>query len=101
MGYENIPGLIGVYKIVGSGLEKVYGQDLKVDKDKLIQILMENMRIGEEEARKIGLGSLMGFAMILDDLGITYLNGALVVVDAVKTNWEIVVRELQSGVVRV
>ncbi|AWR95814.1 hypothetical protein [Acidianus brierleyi] len=101
MSYEDIPGLIGVYKISGSTITKVYGQDLKLNSEKLLNILMENMRIGEEESRKIGLGSFMGFAMILDNLGIAYLNNTIILVDAVKTNWSKVVKELEKGVISV
>lgn len=101
MSYEDIPGLIGVYKISGSTITKVYGQDLKLNPEKLLNILMENMRIGEEESLKIGLGSFMGFAMILDNIGIAYLNNTVILVDAVKTNWSKVIKELEKGVISV
>ncbi len=100
MSYKDIPGLIGVYRVSGGSVVKVYGEDLKLDQQKLVNILMENMRIGEEEAKKLGLGSFMGFAMILDDLGIAYINNTIVVVDAVKTNWSTVVKEIEREVVR-
>ncbi len=100
MSYEDIPGLIGVYKISNGTITKVYGEDLRVNPEKLMNILMENMRIGEEESQKIGLGSFMGFAMILDNLGIAYLNNTIILVDAVKTNWSKVVKELEKGVIR-
>ncbi len=101
MSYEDIPGLIGIYKITGDSVTKIYGQDLKLDPQKLVNILMENMRIGEEESQKIGLGSFMGFAMILDDLGIAYINNTIILVDAVKTNWSKVIKELEKGVINI
>lgn len=99
MGYKDIPGLIGVYKISGNKLVKVYGEDLKINADKLVNILMENMRIGEEEYKKLGYGPFLGFAMILDDLGIVYLNETLIVVEALKTNWSKVIEEARKGVI--
>ncbi|ARM74802.1 hypothetical protein [Acidianus manzaensis] len=99
MSYQDIPGLIGVYKISGNGLSKIYGEDLKMDSNKLINLLMENMRIGEEEFKKLGFGPFLGFAMILDNTGIAYLNGIVVVVDATKTDWSKVIEEMQKGVV--
>jgi hypothetical protein len=101
MSYEDIPGLIGIYKITGDSVTKIYGQDLKLDPQKLVNILMENMRIGEEESQKIGLGSFMGFAMILDNLGIAYINNTIILVDAVKTNWSKVIKELEKGVINI
>lgn len=99
MTYKDIPGLIGVYKISGNKLTKVYGEDLKIDSEKLLKIVMENMRRGEEEYRSIGYGPFLGFAMILDDLGIIYLNETLIVVDAIRTNWNKAIEEARKGVI--
>ncbi|AWR96323.1 hypothetical protein DFR86_01355 [Acidianus sulfidivorans JP7] len=99
MAYQDIPGLIGVYKISGNTVSKIYGEDLKMDPNKLVSILMENMRIGEEEYKKLGYGPFLGFAMILDNVGIAYLNETIIVVDAVKTDWSKVLEELRKGVV--
>ncbi len=98
MNYSRIPGLLGVYKLQAGKFTKVEGEGIKIDLDKLTDIIMENMRIGEDEAQKIGLGSLQGFAMILDDTGFAYINGVLLVVDALKTNWDLVVKSLEGMV---
>ncbi|BDC18709.1 hypothetical protein [Acidianus sp. HS-5] len=96
MNYSRIPGLLGVYKLQGGKFTKVEGGGVNIDLDKLTDIVMENMRIGEDEAQKIGLGSLQGFAMILDDTGFAYINGILLVVDAMKTNWDLVVKTMEG-----
>ncbi|AEE93203.1 conserved hypothetical protein [Acidianus hospitalis W1] len=96
MNYSRIPGLLGVYKLQNGKFTKVEGEGINIDVEKLTNIVMENMRIGEEEAGKIGLSSLQGFAMILDDTGFAYINGVLVVVNAVKTNWDLVIKTLEG-----
>lgn len=93
--FERIPGLIAVYKIDGDKMIKIQGEDIKVDLEKLRNLLMENMRIGEEEAKKLKLISpFLGFAMIVDDIGITYVNNYVIFTQAKKTNWDFLVKSL-------
>ncbi|BFH72346.1 hypothetical protein SJAV_02900 [Sulfurisphaera javensis] len=93
--FDRIPGLIAVYKIDNDTVIKLYGRDIKIDLNKLKNILTENMRIGEEEAKKLKLiDPFLGFAMIVDDIGITYLNNLLIVSEAKKTNWDFLIKSV-------
>jgi len=46
------------------------------------------------------MGSLLGFAMILDDLGVAYMGGYVMFVDAVKTNWNTVLDAFKEVLVK-
>ncbi|BCS92299.1 hypothetical protein L3N51_01235 [Metallosphaera sp. J1] len=96
MGFEIIPGLRAVYRIEEGGMRKVMGEDINVDLNKLSAFLKENYRIGEDEAKKLDMGELLGFAMILDNLGIAVMGNYVVFVDAVKTNWNKVLEAFQG-----
>jgi len=93
--FDRIPGLIAVYRITDSQMTKVYGKDVGVDLNKLRDMIMENMRIGEEEAEKLKLiQPFLGFSMIVDDMGLTYINGYVVFTQAKKTNWTLLIKTL-------
>lgn len=78
---------------------KIYGEDLKLDSKKLINVVMENMRIRKDQFKKLGFNPFLDFAMILDNIGIVYLNNLLVVVDDAKTNWSKVIDKIKEGVI--
>lgn len=93
--FDRIPGLIAVYKITGDEVKKLYGRDIKIDLKKLRDLIMENMRIGEEEAKELKLlDPFLGFAMIVDNIGITYVNNYIVLTEAKKTNWDFLIKSL-------
>ncbi|MEM0363337.1 MAG: hypothetical protein QXH75_06020 [Sulfolobaceae archaeon] len=97
---DNVAGVKSVYRLQGDKLVKVSGEDIQINPDKLRNILLENMRIGEEEAKELKfLGSLRGFAMILDDLGIVFINDYLILTDAKKTNWDLLIKATLKGMV--
>ena len=97
--FQKIPGLIAVYRINGESLEKVYGIDItSVDLNKLAKILVENMKIGQEEAKKLKLlDPLLGYAMIVDDLGIVVIGDMVYFVRARETNWDNVIKTAIRG----
>ncbi len=84
----------------GDDLVKVYGEEINLDTKKLVSFLKENAKIGEEEARKLDMGTLLGFAMILDNLGVAYMGGYVMFVDAVKTNWNTVLDAFKEVLVK-
>ncbi|MEM0257229.1 MAG: hypothetical protein QXV58_15000 [Saccharolobus sp.] len=43
---DNVAGVKSVYRLQGDKLVKVSGEDLQINPDKLLNILLENMRIG-------------------------------------------------------
>lgn len=96
MDFSKVPGLKAVYRVEGDDLVKVSGEDVKVDTKKLVNFLRDNSKIGEEEARKLDMGSLLGFAMILDNLGIAYMGNYVLFVDALKTNWNTVLQAFKE-----
>ncbi|MEM4884115.1 MAG: hypothetical protein QXO77_01175, partial [Saccharolobus sp.] len=68
--------------------------------DKLLNILLEKYEDREKEAKELKfLGSLRGFAMILDDLGIVFINDYLILTDAKKTNWDLLIKDTLKGMV--
>lgn len=91
--FQKIPGLLAVYRFSGEQLEKIYGMDItKVDLSKLAKILMENMKIGKEEAKRLKLlDPLLGYAMIVDDLGLVVIKDMVYFVRAKETNWDYVI----------
>jgi hypothetical protein len=92
--FQKIPGLLAVYRFSGEHLEKIYGMDItKVDLSKLAKILMENMEIGKEEAKRLKLlDPLLGYAMIVDDLGLVVIKDMVYFVRAKETNWDYVIK---------
>ncbi|WP_338604650.1 DUF2173 family protein [Sulfolobus tengchongensis] len=97
---DNIPGVLAVYRFQDGKLIKIQGQDLLVDLDKLSNILIENMRIGENEARELKfLEPFRGFAMILDDIGMVFVDDYLIFTNAKKTNWDLLVKSVLKGLV--
>lgn len=97
--FDRIPGLIVVYKIDNDSVKKIYGKDLNIDLDRLKNLIMENMRIGEEEAKKLKLiDPFLGFAMIVDNMGIVYLNNMIIFAEAKKTNWDFLIKNVLRGV---
>ncbi|BAB66780.1 hypothetical protein [Sulfurisphaera tokodaii] len=97
--FNRIPGLIAVYKIDNDSVIKIYGKDINIDINKLKNIIMENMRIGKDEAKKLKLiDPFLGFAMVVDDIGITYLSGLIVITEAKKTNWDFLIKSLLKEV---
>ncbi|AEB95886.1 hypothetical protein [Metallosphaera cuprina] len=96
MKFDQIPGFKAAYLINGNEMRKVAGEDIKVDLKKLADFLAENYRIGKDEAEKLDMGDLLGFAMILDDLGIAFMGNYVVFVDALKTNWNKVLEAFQE-----
>ncbi|AWR99227.1 hypothetical protein [Metallosphaera hakonensis] len=100
MGFEIIPGLKAVYRIDGEEMKKVVGEDVKIDLVKLRKFLMENFEIGKEEAEKLDMGDFLGFAMILDDLGIALMGNYVIFVDALKTNWNKVLEAFQEALIQ-
>lgn len=93
--FQRIPGLIAVYRLENDKLVEVYkARPIKVDLDKLAKILKENMEIGSQEAKRLKLlDPFLGFAMIVDDIGITFVHDILIITDARGTNWDIVINE--------
>ncbi|MEM0304816.1 MAG: hypothetical protein QW685_07270 [Saccharolobus sp.] len=97
---DNVSGVKSVHRLQGDKLVKVSAEDLQINPDKLLNILLENMKIGEKEAKELKfLGSLRGFAMILDDLGIVFINDYLILTDAKKTNWYLLIKDTLKGMV--
>ena len=74
--FPKIPDLLVVYRFSSEHLEKIYGMDItKVDLSKLDKILMENMEIGKEEAKRLKLlDPLLGYATIVNDLGLVVIK---------------------------
>jgi len=100
MEFNKVPGLKAVYSVKGDDLVKVYGEEINLDTKKLVSFLKENAKIGEEESRKLDMGTLLGFAMILDNLGVAYMGGYVMFVDAVKTNWNTVLDAFKEVLVK-
>ncbi|ABP94461.1 MULTISPECIES: hypothetical protein [Metallosphaera] len=96
MGFEIIPGLRAVYRVEDQGMMKITGEDINIDLNKLQAFIKENFKIGQDEAKKLDMGDLLGFAMILDNLGIAVMGNYVVFVDAVKTNWNKVLEAFQG-----
>ncbi|QKR00081.1 hypothetical protein GWK48_06565 [Metallosphaera tengchongensis] len=98
MKFDVIPGFRAAYRISGDEVTKVKGEDVNINMKKLVEIIRQNAKIGDEEAKKLDMGTLLGFAMILDDLGIAYMGGYIVFVDALKTNWNKVLEAFKEVV---
>lgn len=95
---DKVPGIIAVFRFREGKLAKIYGQEISMDLDKLSNILVENMRIGETEAKELKfLEPFRGFAMILDDTGVVFVDDYLVITDAKKTNWDLLVKSILKG----
>ncbi|ACP39381.1 DUF2173 family protein [Saccharolobus islandicus] len=95
---DNIPGIIAIFRFREGKLTKIQGQDILIDLDKLSNIIMENMRIGENEAKELKfLESFRGFAMILDDIGVVFVDDYLVITNAKKTNWDLLIKAILKG----
>jgi len=97
---ENVKGVLGVYQVKGKSLVKLWGDDLRIDKEKLVSYLLENMEIGYSQAPKLKMGSFLGYAMILDDIGIVFLNNYLIITDPKKVNWDHVIPYMMKEVTR-
>ncbi len=97
---ENVKGVLGVYRLDGNSLVKLWGEDMSIDKEKLITYIKENMEIGSSQAPRLGMGSFLGFAMILDNVGVVFLNGYLIITDPVKVNWDHVINASMKEVSR-
>ncbi|AOL17786.1 hypothetical protein BFU36_09140 [Sulfolobus sp. A20] len=96
----NIPGVIAVYKLEGDKIIKIDGEDVNIDFNKLVSIIFENIRIGKEEAKELSfLEPLKGFAMILDNLGLVFIDGYIIFTDARATNWDMLIKNALRGVV--
>ncbi len=98
---ENVKGVLSVYRTDGKSLVKIWGDDLKIDKDKLLAYLRENVEIGSSQAPRLDMGSFLGFAMILDDVGIVFVNNYLVITDPIKVNWDQVISSTMKEVTQV
>ena len=97
---DNVPGVKSVHRLQGDKLVKVSAEDLQINPDKLLNILLEKYEDREKEAKELKfLGSLRGFAMILDDLGIVFINDYLILTDAKKTNWDLLIKDTLKGMV--
>ncbi|MEM1626591.1 MAG: hypothetical protein QXV69_04825 [Sulfolobaceae archaeon] len=98
--WDEIPGLIAVYKVVNDKLVKIYGQNVRIDLTRLYEFLKKDYSIGEAQAEKIKfLKPFLGFAMVLDDLGIVYLRDLVIFVDPLKTDWDKVIKIAMKEVV--
>ncbi len=96
----NIPGVIAVYKLEGDKIIKIDGDDVNIDFNKLASIIFENIRMGREEAKDLSfLEPLRGFAMILDDLGLVFIDGYIIFADARATNWDMLIKNALKGAV--
>ncbi|BCU70998.1 hypothetical protein [Stygiolobus caldivivus] len=97
--FQKIPGLLAVYRLKDDHLEKVYGMDMiRVDLGKLAKILVENMEIGQQEAKKLKLlDPLLGYAMIIDDIGVVVVRDLVYFVRARETNWDYVIKHAISS----
>lgn len=85
--YENVPGFKCAMKLRPEGLEVKEGK-CDIDKEKLYRIIKENMRIGEEQTKRMNrFYPFLGFGMIMDDTGILVIGDNVVIVDARATNW--------------
>ncbi|QGA53248.1 DUF2173 family protein [Sulfolobus sp. E5-1-F] len=95
---DKIPGVIAIFRFHEGKLTKIQGEDILIDLDKLSEILMENMKIGANEARELKfLEPFRGFAMILDDMGVVFLDDYLVITNAKKTNWDLLIKAILKG----
>jgi hypothetical protein len=94
--FQRIPGLIAVYRLENDRLVEVHkNRPINVDLGKLASILKENMEIGSQEAKRLKLlDPFLGFAMIVDDIGITFIGDLLIITDARGTNWDMVIKEV-------
>ncbi|BDB99288.1 hypothetical protein [Saccharolobus caldissimus] len=97
---DNLPGVLAIYRFQGGRLQKIKGVDIKINLDKLSDILVENMRIGEQEAKDLKfLEPFRGYAMILDNMGIVFIDDYVIFTDAKKTNWDLLIKSALKGMV--
>jgi len=98
--WDEIPGLIAVYKVINDKLTKIYGQHVRIDLGRLYEFLKKDYIIGSDQAEKLKfLKPFLGFAMVLDDLGIVYLGDFVIFVDPLKTDWDKVIKLTMKEVI--
>jgi hypothetical protein len=98
--WSQLPGIIAVYRIRGDRAVKEYGETIRIDFTRLIEILKEDYKIGKEQAEKLRfIKPFLGFAMVIDDLGIIYLDDMIIFVDPYKTDWDKVIKAILKEVI--
>lgn len=81
-----LKGYIGHLKINDQGKIE---ESVNVDNaEKLAEILMFNVKKGNEEAKELGFNKMHGFAMIGSNKSLAFMKAMALIVDTEKTDWQ-------------
>ncbi|WP_338604320.1 hypothetical protein V6M85_06175 [Sulfolobus tengchongensis] len=83
---KKLKGYMGHIKINSEG--RIEESSNVENVSKLAEIILFNLKKGNEEARELGFNRLNGFAMFGSNRSITFMKGIGVIVDNEKADWQ-------------
>ncbi|MEM0363936.1 MAG: hypothetical protein QXV69_04820 [Sulfolobaceae archaeon] len=82
--YEKVPGYVGHLTIKEGNVLESRGIE---DPEAIKNIILENLKIGNEQANELGFNKLRAFIMIGGERSLIFMKNTALVVDNSKTDW--------------